>query len=269
MEQGKKIGIFLIGVFAVFMSILLYQEYAKQKVQSSFGYETVPTGGNAGIAAERILPVYCVETDLPQIALSFDAAWGNEDLKEILAILEEQEIKATFFMTGGWVKAYPEDVLLLFEAGHELGNHSLGHLDMTTLTEEEIVYELLEVHNLVKELTGYSMQLFRPPYGAYNDLLISTVRSHGYQAVQWDVDSLDWKDYGVQSIVDTVTKHKHLGKGSIILCHNGGKYTAAALPELIENLKAKGYEFVTVGELVDLEGIRIDHEGRQSAPESQ
>ena len=109
------------------------------------------------------------------------------------------------------------------------------------------------------------MFLFRPPYGDYDNHVIKGVRACGYYPIQWDVDSLDWKDYGVDSIVDTVCNHKHLGNGSIILCHNGAKYTAQALDTLITTLKDKGYEFVPLSQLIIRDDYHLDHEGRQHA----
>lgn len=211
----------------------------------------------------RELPIYCVQTDKPQIAISFDAAWGNEDTRRILEILKKNNVKATFFMTGGWVESYPDDVRAIYADGHDLGNHSQNHKNMSQLSDEECKQELLSVHEKVKELTGYEMFLFRPPYGDYDNHVITNARSIGYYSIQWDVDSLDWKDYGTTSIINTVTRHKHLGNGSIILCHNGAKYTAEALDSLIQELKAQGYTFVPLSELIYRDHYHLDQEGRQ------
>ncbi len=213
----------------------------------------------------RELPIYCVETDKPQIALTFDAAWGNEDTKQIMEVLRKNDVKVTFFMTGGWVENYPDDVKMILAEGHDLGNHSENHKNMSQISDSEIKDEVMKVHEKVKALTGYEMFLFRPPYGDYDNHVIKDVRACGYYPIQWDVDSLDWKDYGVDSIVDTVCNHKHLGNGSIILCHNGAKYTAQALDTLITTLKDKGYEFVPLSQLIIREDYHLDHEGRQHA----
>lgn len=224
--------------------------------------ESVATDSNH-VVNGRALPIYCVATEAPKIALTFDAAWGNEDTATILAILEKHDIQVTFFMTGGWIESYPDDVKAIYEAGHDLGNHSESHPDMATLSPEEIRQQLMGPHDRVRELTGYEMTLFRPPYGSYNNELIDTASECGYYTIQWDVDSLDWKDYGVDSIINTVCEHKHLGNGSIILCHNGAKYTAQALDTLITNLKAQGYEFVKLSDLIYTDNYYMDHEGRQ------
>ena len=211
----------------------------------------------------RELPIYCVQTDKPQIAISFDAAWGNQDTAALLDILAKHQVKATFFMTGGWVSSYPDDVKKIYEAGHDLGNHSENHKYMTKLSDEEKTQELMSVHNKVKELTGYDMFLFRPPYGDYDNDVVKNARANHYYPIQWDVDSLDWKDYGADDIIKRVTEDSHLGSGSIILCHNGAKYTKDALDTLITTLQDKGYEFVPVSQLIYKENYHMDHEGRQ------
>ena len=209
------------------------------------------------------LPIYCVETEKPQISISFDAAWGNEDTQTILDILAKHNVKATFFMTGGWVESYPEDVKKIYEAGHDLGNHSENHKHMPQLSDEEKTQELMKVHNKVKELTGFDMFLFRPPYGDYDNQVVRNAKKNNYYPIQWDVDSLDWKDYGAEDIVKRVTEHKALGNGSIILCHNGAKYTKDALDTLITALQEKGYEFVPISQLIYRDNYHLNHEARQ------
>ena len=211
----------------------------------------------------RELPIYCVETEKPQISISFDAAWGNEDTQTLLDILAKHNVKATFFMTGGWVESYPDDVKKIYEAGHDLGNHSENHKYMTKLSDEEKTRELMTVHNKVKELTGYDMFLFRPPYGDYNNEVVSNARKNNYYPIQWNIDSLDWKDYGADDIVKRVTESKNLGNGSIILCHNGAKYTKDALDAVLTTLQDKGYEFVPISQLIYRENYHMNHEGRQ------
>ncbi len=245
---GIKYSVIAIAVFGICSSLL--QTTGKSITVSN------SVGG-------RELPIYCVETKEPKIALTFDAAWGNEDTTKILEVLEKHQVHVTFFMTGGWVEKYPEDVRAILAAGHDLGNHSENHKNMSQLSDEEKKQELMKVHEKVRTLTGYEMCLFRPPYGDYDNAVVKTAKKCGYYTIQWDVDSLDWKDYGVSSIIKTVCEHKHLGNGSIILCHNGAKFTSEALDELITTLKEKGYTFVPVSELIYKEGYHMNHEGRQ------
>ncbi|NLP34968.1 MAG: polysaccharide deacetylase family protein [Clostridiales bacterium] len=212
---------------------------------------------------KRDLPIYSVETDEKKVALSFDAAWGNEDTKTLLDILAKHNIKVTFFMTGEWMRKYPDDVKAIAAAGHDLGNHGENHKHMSQLSKELCTEEIMKAHNRVKELTGIEMNLFRPPYGDYNNTVVGTARDCGYYTIQWDVDSLDWKDYGVDSIVKKCTEHKNLGNGSIILMHNGAKYTPAALDRVITGLKDQGYELVPISQLIYTGEFTIDHTGRQ------
>ena len=212
---------------------------------------------------DRKLPIYSVETSDKKVALSFDAAWGAEDFYNIMDVLEKHDVKVTFFMTGGWVNDNPDCVKALVEKGHELGNHSEHHYDMATISSAEQKDEIMNVHDRVKELTGYEMKVFRPPYGSYNNDLIDTVYGCDYYPIEWNVDSLDWKDYGVQSIIDTVCNHKDLGCGSIILCHNGAKYTAQALDEMLTKIEAMGYEIVPISGLIMTENYHMDVNGRQ------
>lgn len=149
-------------------------------------------------------------------------AWGNEDTKKILDILKKHNVKATFFMTGGWVGSFPEDVKAIAADGHDLGNHSENHKHMSQLSKQQCIDEIMKVHEKVKALTGKEMQLFRPPYGDYNNTLMEAIRDSKYYGIQWNCDSLDWKNYGVDAIVKTVCTHKNLGNGSIVLMHNGG-----------------------------------------------
>ena len=221
---------------------------------------TVQTGYEVG---DRKLPIYCVDTPEKKIALSFDAAWGNEDTPDILSILKANDVKATFFMTGGWVSSYPDDVKAILADGHDLGNHSENHKQMSQLSPEESRQEIVKPHEKVKSLTGYEMNLFRPPYGDYNNTVIRTAYSSGYYPIQWNVDSLDWKDYGVEDIINRVIESQDLGNGSIILMHNGAKYTAEALDTLIKKLKEKGYQLVPVSELIYKENYHMDASGKQ------
>lgn len=221
------------------------------------------SSGVFSLSSERKLPIYCVDTDKKQVSISFDAAWGNEDTADILTILKKYNIKATFFMTGGWVESFPEDVKNIAKAGHDVANHSQNHKQMSQLSAGECQQEILSVNQAVEKLTGITPILFRPPYGDYNDTLVQTVNSCGCHCIQWDVDSLDWKNYGVDAIVSTVLNHKHLGNGSIILMHNGAKYTKDALPAVIEGLQDKGYEIVPISQLIYTENYEMDTEGRQ------
>lgn len=116
--------------------------------------------------------------------------WGNEDTPKLLEILKKHNVKATFFMTGGWIAKYPDDVKAIAAGGHDLGNHSENHKHMSQISAAECKTELMKPHEKVKKLTGKDMILFRPPYGDYNDTLVKVCRENGYYPIQWDVDTL-------------------------------------------------------------------------------
>lgn len=238
-------------VIIVILLIFLYLEQNKETV------------GVSNSASGKELPIYCVQTEEPKIAISFDGAWGNDDTKSILDTLAKHNVKATFFLTGGWVESYPDDVKAILEAGHDVGNHSETHPNMSELSAEEIKTEVMTVHDRVKELTGYEMTLFRPPYGDYDNEVITTLKECGYYTIQWSVDSLDWKDYGVEQVISQVCENEHLENGAIILCHNGAKYTAQALDQMLTNLENQGYQFVPISELIIKENYTIDVTGKQ------
>ncbi|HHU72689.1 MAG TPA: polysaccharide deacetylase family protein [Clostridiales bacterium] len=138
--------------------------------------------------SKRDLPIYSVATNEKKVALSFDAAWGNEDTRTILDILKKHNVKVTFFMTGEWVGHYPDDVKAIAADGHDLGNHGENHKHMSQLDKTKQSEEIMKVHKRVKDLTGIEMNLFRPPYGDYDNSVVATARECNYFTIQWDVD---------------------------------------------------------------------------------
>lgn len=196
----------------------------------------------------REIPIYCVETEEKKVALSFDAAWGNEQTEQLLNILDKYEIKTTFFLVGDWVDKYPDSVKEIAERGHDVENHSNTHPYMTQLSESQMNEEITECNKKIEELTGNCPTLFRAPYGDYNNSVVKAVKSNNMYCMQWDVDSLDWKDPSPEQIVQNVTSK--LKEGSIILMHNGATNTPEALPMVIEAIQEKGYEIVPITEIL-------------------
>jgi len=209
----------------------------------------------------RKLPIYSVKTDEKKIAISFDCAWGTEKTDKLLKTLTDNNIKATFFMVEFWTTKYPDYVTKISDAGHEIGTHSSTHSQMSKLNETKIKAELESSAKAISDITGKPVDLFRAPYGDYNDRLITTAESMGYYTIQWDVDSLDWKDVTANDIALRVINR--VKNGSIILCHNNAVNTVDALPMIFSDLKNKGYEFVTIGELIYKENYSIDSSGKQ------
>ena len=212
-------------------------------------------------ATDRQLPIYCVQRDQKMLAISFDAAWGNEDTQQLIDILEQYSVKATFFVVGDWVDKYPESVKALHDAGHEVMNHSNTHAHYPQLSADEVVADLNACNDKIEAVTGVRPTLVRLPYGDYDDNSINAVRSIGMEPIQWDVDSLDWKDLSAGEITRRVTSK--VQPGSIVLFHNAALHTPEALPGIIQTLLQEGYTFVPISQIILTGDYTIDHTGRQ------
>ena len=141
---------------------------------------------------KRELPIYCVEKSENDkvVAMSFDAAWGNEDTGKLIEIMDKYKVKTTFFVVGGWVDKFPESVKQLSDAGHEIMNHSDTHPHMTQLSVEKIEEEIENCNNKIEKITGKKPTLFRAPYGDYDNKVIKTMKELGMYTIQWDVEPL-------------------------------------------------------------------------------
>lgn len=251
----SRSGMWAVIVLAVVMisgMVAVYQRDQEEMMMTVNGQ----SGGQK-------LPIYCVKRDDQNLSISFDGTMGGEDTGEILEILAKHQVQATFFVTGEWVEQYPENVMAIVRAGHDLGNCGEHHRQMSGLSAEECRLEIEALHERVKELTGYEMELFRPPYGDYSDSLIQTVYDCGYYPVLWNVDSLDWKEYGTEAMIKQVMENEKLGSGSILLFHTGTKYTAQALDDLLTKLEEKGFLPVPVSQLIYRGEYRMDAFGCQ------
>ncbi len=220
------------------------------------GVYSVFYGGNL-----RKLPIYKVQTEEKKIAISFDCAWGTDYTEQLLSVMQNQNVKCTFFMVEFWAKKYPDYVKKIFLAGHEIGTHSSTHPYMSKLDKVAIQKELASSVQAIETVTGKKVEVFRPPYGDYDDLLIDTASEMGLYTIQWDVDSLDWQNLSATEITKRVTEK--VQNGSIVLFHNQGLHTAEALPTIIKILKEKGYTFVSIGELIYRDNYRIAVDGTQ------
>lgn len=249
-RKSIKQSLLVGSVFSLALALIFFIQ--------AFGFSTAK---QVKANLNRRLPIYCVERDDKKIAISFDCAWGTEYTDAILRILAQNDIKCTFFAVEFWVEKNPEHAKKIVDAGHELGTHSKTHSYMSKQNEKEIRDELTSSSAVIERVTGKKPNLFRAPYGDYDNLLIDVATELGLYTIQWDVDSLDWKNLSATEIALRVVNG--VKSGSIILCHNNGLHTAESLPMIFSTLKNRGYEFVPIGELIHKTDYTIDPTGKQ------
>ncbi len=208
------------------------------------------------------IPIYSVECEGKKCAITFDCAWGADDIPIILDTLDKYKATGTFFIVGIWAKKYPETVKLIYERGHEIANHGYSHAHMSKIPENKIEEEIILCTQMLEEITGESTRFFRPPYGEYDSTTIKVANRMKYQTIQWDVDSLDWKkSLSKEDIYKRVTTRT--SNGSIILFHNDTLHTSEILPSILENLTTNGYECLKISELLIKDNYKIRYDGRQ------
>lgn len=219
------------------------------------------TGSVTASADKGKKPIYSVERGDNKIALTFDCAWGNSNTDELLEILSEANARATFFVTGEFCDSYPTDVKKLSAAGHSVQNHSDKHSHMKGMNINSFIDDTKACGQKIAALTGKEPSFYRAPYGEYDDSAITTAEGMGYKVIQWSADSIDWEDPDVPTIKKRILDK--VSSGGILLFHNDLKNTQEALPTLITELKQRGYELVTIDELVYERDYYVDDNGRQ------
>jgi polysaccharide deacetylase family sporulation protein PdaB len=239
----------VIVVFALFLGTLI-----------TFSANNLKTKG-VFFGEQRKLPIYSVDTKDKKIAISFDASWGDDRTDDILKVLDKYNAKATFFVVGAWIDQYPDKLKTMYEKGHEIGNHSNKHPIMTTITKDKMIEEIAITDAKIMSVTGQGTTLFRCPSGEYNNLVVETVEATNHYCIQWDVDSIDWKEQGADIEFNRIVKKTK--SGSILLFHNDAKYTPENLPRILEYLKVEGYEFVKISDLIYKNNYYINEEGKQ------
>lgn len=202
-------------------------------------------------APQQPVAIYNVPTDRNVVALTFDISWGDKRLEPILQVLKEKDIKsATFFVSSLWSQQHPELVKKIQEAGYEIGSHGHKHDNYSTLTDDEIRSQITTAHSILSDVTGTSPNLIRLPNGDFDKRVLKIASELQYQVIQWDTDSMDWLSIGTEKIADRVISRAH--PGDIILMHasDSAKQTHLALPIIIDQLRDKGYSFLSVSELL-------------------
>ena len=234
--NGKKLKRLFFVVVAVFFAIaVVYTEKDNITVFS----------------ADEPSAIYSVKTDKKILALTFDISWGDTRTEPILNVLKEKGLnKATFFLSSPWSQSHPDIVKKIVDAGYEIGSHGHKHVNYSTLSDDEIRKQISTAHQILKEVTGKTPTLIRMPNGDFDKRVLRIADELNYTVIQWDTDSLDWMNPGVDKIVERVLKKAH--NGDIILMHasDSCKQTHLALPAIIDGLRKQGYEFVTVSELI-------------------
>lgn len=211
-------------------------------------------------ATKRLVPIYNVNRLDNKVAISFDAAWGADKTRQIMDVCDSYNVKATFFLVGFWVDKYPEIVQEIDRRGFEIGTHSNTHPQMSKLSQQQINAELSTSCSKISAITGKSVTLFRPPFGDYNNALITQAGAMGLVTIQWSVDSLDWKGISAKEIATRVAKAQ---SGDIILCHNNSDHILKALPLIFENAKLKNLTFCPIGQLIFTQNYFVDNAGKQ------
>lgn len=210
---------------------------------------------------EKYLPIYNVQTEENKIAFTMNCAWNADDIDSILETLKNNDVHITFFMVGDWVDKYPEAVKKIYEAGHEIGSHSNTHPHVNNLSAEKNLEEINLSVNKIEKITGHKTNLYRAPYGEYNNTVIKTAQENGFYTIQWNLDTLDYQGLTGEEMWNRL-KNK-LDGGSIILSHNGTKHTADSLDMLVKNIKSSGFQFVTISELIYKDNYSINNNGTQ------
>lgn len=246
-KQKSKIKLIILATLIVFITISGF--FISGTAPVFYGY------------AIKSLPIYSVKTDSKKVCLTFDCAWGTDYTIDMLNLFDFYNIKVTYFTVQFWTEKNASFIQEINKRGHEIGTHSATHKHMSKLNSNQIESELLTSKNAIESITNKKVSLFRAPYGDYNNLLIDTAKNLGLFTIQWDVDSLDWKDISATQIAERVTKK--VKNGSIVLFHNNGTNTLKALEIIIPTLINSGYTFETVNNLIYKDNYYIDANGTQ------
>lgn len=203
-----------------------------------------------GLLAKE-MPIFSVKKHQKEICLTFDISWGQNTLPLVLSVLQENQVRATFFLSGPWAVRHPVEVKTIIDGGHEIASHGDRHINLSQYPREVVVENISKSYQDLLSVAGRVAPFFRPPNGDYDDVVIDTARELGFETVIWAVDSLDWKNPGPDYMVNRVLRRAF--SGAIILCHasDSSKEIHIALPGIIKGLREKGYKLVTLSQLIE------------------
>lgn len=210
---------------------------------------------------ERIIPIYSVDCSDNKIAVTFDCAWGSEDIDSILATLKKHNCKATFFVLGTWAEKNADAMKKIVADGHEIGNHSYNHANYPTLSRDKMLADMEKANESIEKACGALPCLFRAPSGDYNNAVIEVCHGAKMEYIQWSVDSLDWRGLAGKEMLERIIPKTK--SGDILLFHNDTAHTAESLDAILSALSGKGFSFSKVSDLIYTENYIIDHTGRQ------
>lgn len=213
-------------------------------------------GGFAVFAGLSIVPTTAVsgvyyngDTTKNDVTLMINVYWGTEYLDGMLEILDNYNVKTTFFIGGTWAVLNEDYLTKIYESGHELANHGYHHKDHDKLDEAGNLNEISTTHKIVKELTGVEMDLFAPPSGAYDSLTVTCAEQLGYHTIMWTRDTIDWRDHDSNLIYSRAVKN---AKGGDLILMHPTEATVEALPKIIEFFQASNFNLTTVSENIGL-----------------
>ncbi|GIP23930.1 polysaccharide deacetylase family protein [Paenibacillus sp. J22TS3] len=250
--------ILIIGSIIILLSIINHIAVLQREAAKSEASKTVVVKKPAQKPQEpvqekfKFREIYDVKMESKKVALTFDDGPDNRYTPQILDILKENDVKATFFLVGRQIHKDPDIVRRIYDEGHEIGNHTVNHPNLNKMSPEEIKEEIEGNNEKIKELTGHTPVLFRSPYGNASDEVKKVLEENKMLLINWSVDTRDWKAVTPATILANLKKE--VGPGGIILQHSFGgrkvRSTVKALPEEIKWLKEQGYTMVTVSELI-------------------
>ena len=220
-------------------------------------YQSQPTSA----FPERKIPIYSVDRNDNKISVTFDCAWGDGDINKIISVLEKHNCKATFFVLGTWAETHPQSLKDLYNAGHEIGNHSYNHTIYTNLSTDKMCEDMKKADDVIVNIIGKSPTLFRAPSGEYSNAVIDACEGTGRTYIQWSVDSLDWRGLTCEQMLERIIPKTK--SGDILLFHNDTAHTAESLDKILTELKKKGFTFLKVSDLIYKDNYTIDHTGKQ------
>lgn len=197
------------------------------------------------------------------MSLTFDSAYINKYTYDILDVLDEYDVKATFFMTYEFMRSNPKQIMEIISRGHEIGNHTTTHPDLNLVDDFKVVREVMKCNNYLKKLTGVEMSLFRYPYGSYSPRTVKILKKLGFYPIQWTFDSIDWRNEPIEVLTNRFMNSEFATPGCIVLMHNGADHTAEALPTIIEYIESQNLKCVRVSDLIYKHDFTLTKNGMQ------